>query len=142
MTAKQSLDIASDHDVRMLVGHFYTRIREDAELGPIFNDVSTIDWVDHIPTMCEFWETVLFHRTGYKGDPASSHVQLDRLMFSSHGMGLRTKDFERWVAMFHETIDTLYSGPRAELAKRSASRMARQLMDEICRSRDLAEDSH
>ena len=139
---RNNQDIADDHDVRMMVGHFYTRVREDAVLGPIFNEVSKIDWVDHIPTMCDFWETVLFQRASYKGNPIDAHVQLDQGMSVDHESGLQAKDFERWLEMFHETVDALYSGPRAELAKRSSSRMAQQLMDEVRRFRSVTNDDY
>ncbi len=124
----ESTDIETAHDVKLLVGHFYTRIREDAVLGTIFDDIAQVDWVDHIPTMCEFWETVLFRRPGYKGNPIQPHVALDQLMKQQHQMSLRPSDFDRWVDLFHSTVDKLFVGDRAEQAKRGATRMAEQMV--------------
>jgi len=127
-------DIETDRDVKLLVGHFYTRIREDTILGNIFNNIASVDWVEHLPTMCSFWETVLFHRPGYKGNPLLPHVELDRCMRNEHDMGLQPADFDRWISLFHTTIDGMFAGPCAERAKRGASRMAEHMLLAIANS--------
>ena len=128
---RSNADIESDQDVRLLVGRFYSRIREDAVLGFIFDDIAKVDWVAHIPTMCDFWETVLFQRPGYKGNPLLPHIVLDRRMRAEHGNGIGPAEFERWITLFHSTVDELFAGPRAELAKRAASRIAEHMISAI-----------
>ena len=124
-------DIETEQDVKLLVGYFYTRIREDAVLGNIFDNIATVDWSGHIPTMCEFWETVLFQQPGYKGNPLLPHIQLDRRMRTEFDAGLQPADFDRWIQLFHTTGDELFSGPRADLAKRGALRMADHMISAI-----------
>ncbi len=41
-----------------LVTAFYARVREDAELGPIFND-AVHDWSAHLTTLIAFWLSVM-----------------------------------------------------------------------------------
>ena len=130
-TNSKHADIETEQDVRFLVGHFYTRIREDAVLGNIFDNIATVDWTEHIPTMCEFWETVLFHRPGYKGNPLLPHIQLDRRMRTERDAGIQPADFGRWIDLFQSTVDELFSGPRAEGAKRGALAMANHMMSAI-----------
>ena len=127
-------DIETDRDVKLLVGHFYPRVREDSVLGPMFDEIGEVDWVEHIPTMCEFWETVLFHRSAYKGDPLRPHVELNRKMQEVRAVELDPKDFARWIALFHETVDELFAGARAEHAKGAASRMAEHMMAAISKT--------
>jgi hemoglobin len=38
---------------------------------------------------------------------------------------LRSGHFERWLVLWRETVDSLFEGPRAELAKSHALRVAR-----------------
>ena len=35
--------------LEMMLDHFYARVREDALIGPIFNDIAKVDWEEHIP---------------------------------------------------------------------------------------------
>jgi hemoglobin len=39
-------------------------------------------------------------------------------------MPLSPAHFERWVSLFHETVDALFSGGKAEMAKQRASLIA------------------
>ena len=40
--------------VKRLVHSFYTHVRADAELGPIFNGVIGTHWDRHLAKMCDF----------------------------------------------------------------------------------------
>jgi len=123
-----NVDIEDVDDVEQFVNEFYTRVRADEVLGFIFDEVAQLNWAEHLPLMYEFWETVLFNRPIYKGNPLLVHLQLNELMQTEHGVALKPEDFARWVALFHETLDELFAGPRAEQAKRSAARVAQHLV--------------
>ena len=126
--ASATRSIETPQDVREFVDAFYTKVRADAVLGLIFDDIARVDWVQHLPVMYEFWETVLFSRPGYKGNPLIAHAQLHQQMQQQHNVGLEWGDFQRWLDLFHETIDELFCGERAERAKRGASQMAQHMM--------------
>ena len=45
--------------IRALVHGFYAKVRQDAELGPIFDRVIGDDWDNHLAKMCDFWSSVM-----------------------------------------------------------------------------------
>jgi hemoglobin len=111
-------DITDPRDVACLVNLFYSRVRDDDQLGPIFDDLAHVDWATHLPRMCDFWESVLFARATFKGAPLEVHRAL------AQRTPLTCDLFNRWLMLFHSTVDDLFSGPMAEHAKRSAARIA------------------
>ena len=59
-----------------LVDTFYTKIRADDLLGPIFNDVID-DWPAYLVRLTDFWETNLFFVNKFKGNPVRKHQEVD-----------------------------------------------------------------
>jgi hemoglobin len=111
-------DITDRRDVACLVNVFYNRVQDDDVLGPIFDNIAHVDWATHLPRMYDFWESVLFARATFKGNPLVVHRALARRT------PLTAATFDRWIALFQSTVDDLFSGPMAEHAKNSASRIA------------------
>jgi hemoglobin len=111
-------DIVSRADIEHLVNHFYDRVRADDILGPIFDDVANTDWDAHLPKMYDFWETVLFGASGFRGNPLAVHLVL------AGRVPLGTREFGRWLDLFHDSVNTAFRGPCAEAAKLRASRIA------------------
>ncbi len=111
-------DITAREDIVRLVDTFYDRVQQDGLLGPIFNDVAQVDWAAHLPKMYDFWEAVLFGRAVFKGNPLAVH----------YALALKTpigrREFDRWVELFHATVDELFDGEVAEMARLRASRIA------------------
>ena len=117
-------------DIEHLVNKFYERVRGDELLGPIFDDVAETDWVKHLPKMYDFWEGVLFGVPGFRGNPLRLHRELARRV------PLGDTEFGRWLNLFHETVDTLFSGPYAEGVKARALRIAAVMQHHISHDRD------
>jgi hemoglobin len=111
-------DISSRADIARLVDAFYRRVRADTLLGPIFDDVANVDWGLHLPKMYDFWETVLFSRSVFRGNPLAAHLALARMV------PLGAREFGRWIDLFHDTVDASFRGPVADEAKLRASRIA------------------
>lgn len=111
-------DITSRADIVRLVDRFYDRVRADDLLGPIFDDVAKVDWTTHLPRMYDFWEAVLFGTATFKGNPLGVHQQVAALT------PLTTRAFERWIALFHSTVDDLFEGACANDACVRAERIA------------------
>ena len=107
-------DIESEEDIKTLVHTFYTYVQKDERLGYIFNDFAKTDWDNHLPKMVDFWSNILFRTGRYKGRPFRQHLPLP----------LKLNDFERWVALFFNTVDLLFKGPRADQAKQMAYNIA------------------
>lgn len=120
-------DIQDADDVKRLVDSFYDRVRLDDVLGVIFNDVAKVDWDEHLPRMYKFWQAVLFNQPGYQGNPRLVHAKVNGLLKSAGRAGIQREDFERWLDLFHKTVDELFDGPSAQRAKYSASRIAQNL---------------
>jgi hemoglobin len=111
-------DIATRADIVRLVDTFYRLVRQDDILGPIFDDVARVDWAAHLPKMYDFWETVLFGRATFKGNPLAVHLALAQLT------PLTSREFDRWIALFHATVEEQFEGEVADLARLRASRIA------------------
>ncbi len=111
-------DIVSRQDIIALVDGFYTRVREDDLLGPIFDDIAQVDWAAHLPKMYDFWESVLFGRAQFKGNPLAVHRAL------AARAPMTDAAFGRWVVLFHTTVDELFSGPTAGYVKDRPVRIA------------------
>ena len=111
-------DLTDRADVIRLVDAFYARVRVDALLSPIFEDVAGVNWAQHLPRMYDFWDSVMFGRTAFKGNPLVVHRDLARRA------SLTTAEFDRWLELFHGAVDALFAGPFAEEAKSRASRIA------------------
>ncbi len=111
-------DIGSRSDIICLVDEFYERVRQDDLIGPIFTDIARVDWSKHLPKMYAFWESVLFGVAGFTGNPMLVHYAL------AQRTPLTSREFDRWIELFHATVDDLFEGPTAEDAKRRASMIA------------------
>jgi hemoglobin len=50
-------DIQTLDDIKVLVDQFYTTIRNDTLLGPIFKERIQDNWAMHLEKMYSFWQT-------------------------------------------------------------------------------------
>lgn len=118
MSARSIRDIEDRADCERLVRAFYGRALDDPMIGWIFVDVAKLDLEAHIPRFTSFWETVLLGAQSYRGGAFRPHAVLHAQV------GLRPGHFERWLALWRATVDELFAGTRAELAKAHAVRVA------------------
>ena len=101
-----------------LVENFYTRIRADDRLGPIFAAHIT-DWGPHLARMKLFWASVALNAGVYSGKPVPVHQKLD---------GVERSDFARWLGLFRATLDDTAPTPEAaNYLMVRAERIARSL---------------
>ncbi len=114
--------IETSEDVKKMVDAFYARVREDNLIGPIFDEIVKVDWEAHLPRMYVFWETVAFNHRGYKGNPIARHRAVSRLT------PLESEHFDRWLALFVETVDSLFEGRVASMVKRRARSISQVLL--------------
>src|SRR3546814_11064368 len=52
------LDKLDDAGLKNVVHNFYGRVRDDTELGPVFDDAIS-DWPHHLGKMVDFWSSVM-----------------------------------------------------------------------------------
>ncbi len=93
--------------------------------GPIFNDVARVDWDAHLPRLCDFWQTVLFGDGGFR---ATLSAFISSLVAQTE---MDWPRFQRWVGLFHATVDELFAGERASHIKNAADDMAHVIYPRI-----------
>jgi hemoglobin len=111
-------DIAGRDDIAALLTDFYGRAFDDELLGPIFVEVARMSLAEHLPVMCDFWQTVLFRSGQYRGNALQPHLRLNRKV------RLTAAHFDRWLTLWHTTVDDRHAGAKADLAKLQATRIA------------------
>jgi hemoglobin len=118
-------DIETREDVERLVRAFYGRAFEDPMIGWLFTDVAQLDLEAHVPRITAFWETILLGAGTYTGGAFAPHASLHRRV------RLRPGHFDRWLVLWCATVDDLFDGPRAALAKVHAMRVARAFLARV-----------
>lgn len=114
-------EIKSLDEIKVLVDTFYGKVREDDMLAEIFEARVQGRWEVHLEKMYTFWQTVLLEEHTYKGRPFPPHMQLP----------IEKEHFERWLSLFHETVDSLFTGEKANEAKWRAGKMAEMFYAKI-----------
>ncbi|HET8736535.1 MAG TPA: group III truncated hemoglobin [Pricia sp.] len=124
-------ELKNRDDVRLLVHTFYGRIRKHDILGPIFNHI-IIDWDGHLELLTDFWETQLFLKRKYFGNPVTAHQQVDDKMENT----ITSEHFGLWLNEWFATIDALFTGETAWIAKNRAQKMSTMLFMQIYQHRN------
>ena len=123
-------DIRNRADIYKLVVSFYTKVRKDEVLGSFFND-TIADWEAHFEHLTTFWESSLFLKTKYYGNPLDVHVKVD----AAHQNTITELHFGLWLNLWYQTIDELFEGDYAQNAKRRARKMGTFLYLKIFEAR-------
>jgi hemoglobin len=127
-------EIENREDISLLVNTFYDAIRKDELLGPIFNNhIKTTQWPAHLEKLTDFWMTALFGIAGFKGSPTMAHKKVDLNLNQT----IAQNHFERWIHLWHTTIDSLFNGSIANRAKIASENMAIGQFNAICNMRKL-----
>ena len=115
---KMSKDIENRSDIEQLVDHFYEKVKRDPTIGYIFSDIAKVDWQHHLPIMYAFWESIIFNKNSYSGNPMAVHAKLNAQT------PLTVAHFKQWLHLFTTTVDELFEGKKAQLAKERAASIA------------------
>ena len=115
MTELSQIDEAG---LERLVHAFYARVREDTQLGPIFNR-AIADWPEHLAKLHAFWSSVMLTSGRYKGQPVPAHVK--------HRAQITPALFARWLALWGETARELMTPAAAQALEAKAARIAESL---------------
>lgn len=113
-TNLQRGDITTLDDIHFLVDTFYGRGRKDELIGPVFEAALEGRWADHFQQMYDFWATLLLEARTYRGQPFMPHAPLP--ITGAH--------FDRWLQLWHSTVNEYFSGPMAEEAKQRSLMIA------------------
>lgn len=100
-------DITSKEDIELLINTFYDQVVKDELIGAFFGHVN---FEKHLPKMYHFWSFVLLDEAGYTTDVTKVHIN----------MRIKAEHFDRWISLFNSTVDKMFIGEKAEMAKQRA----------------------
>ncbi len=109
--------------IAALVDRFYARVQRDPVLAPVF-ERAIDDWEPHLATMRRFWASVLLRAGLYHGNPVQAHARLAEL---------GPEHFARWLELFFETTEELFSSPERERICHKASLIGASLQSRVFR---------
>ncbi|MCO5113923.1 MAG: group III truncated hemoglobin [Bdellovibrionaceae bacterium] len=104
-------------EIFQVIDDFYTRIQQDPILSVPFQSVH--DWPHHIERLTHFW----WIRFGGKPYLFSDYNPVLKHFFA----GFNDMLLQRWLGLFHATIDEHLDPEQAELWKNVSSRMGQAL---------------
>ncbi|MBS1513374.1 MAG: group III truncated hemoglobin [Bacteroidetes bacterium] len=111
-------DITSRADIERLIIRFYDKVKKDDTIGFIFTEVVPINWDHHIPVIVDFWESILLDNPVYQKNAMEVHYTLNKKV------PLQKEHFDTWILLFTNTVDELFEGRIAHLAKSRAKSIA------------------
>lgn len=111
-------DISTRNDIEILVAYFYGKLFSDDLLKPIFVETVMMHLRTHLGTIADFWDSVLLDTNVYRGNVTEAHYKIDE------SFALNKEEFERWLFHWKNSVDELYSGEKAEMAKYRAQTIA------------------
>lgn len=123
-------DISDRKDIEFLLDNFYNTLLADERINYIFTDIAKLDMKAHIPVIADFWETVLLHNNVYHNNTMKIHMDLNEKT------SISKEHFDVWLHHFNNTVDKLFEGKTAELAKQRARSVATVMQIKILQNKN------
>jgi hemoglobin len=109
----------SEAQIGALLDLFYTKVRADPELGPVFGrEIADEEWPAHMATIRDFWSAVMLKSGRYHGNPLQVHKEIE---------GVSPELFARWLALFDEACREMLAPDVAEAMHGRAVKIAESL---------------
>jgi len=111
-------DIQTREDLLLLMTKFYEKLLSDDSISYLFTEVAKINLEHHLLVLVDFWDSILFQFDTYRKNAMQPHLDLHRKspLLESH--------FNTWLNYFKETVDELFEGEIAFMAKERATSIA------------------
>jgi hemoglobin len=122
-------DIVSREDIYELVVSFYDKLLADPSISYLFTDVAKINLDHHFPVLVDFWDMVLFHSNTYQKNAMQPHMVLNQKS------PLQKQHFETWLKYFKQTVDEMFEGEKAFMAKERATSIATIMQVKVIQSK-------
>lgn len=129
MTTRQPYARIDDDSLTVLLIEFYAAARLDPLLGPLFQTMvgdGDEEWAAHLRRVHDFWSSVTMGTGRYGGRPMQVHAGI---------LGLDAMHFQRWLDLFGQTTDRLFTPPAAAFLRDKAARMGEALQQGIAMAR-------
>lgn len=104
-------------DIRHVVSVFYSRVRCDAELGPVFS-AHVSDWPAHEEKITCFWANAILRERAYDGNPMQIHLAAGNVS---------PRHFPKWLGLFDEVLAAELPADLAQGWSALAHRIGRSL---------------
>ena len=121
-------DIQNEGDIKMLVDTLCQKANNDTLLGPSFGAASRIYWPNFLTSQYRYWSSSLLGLQVADGSALPEQVVIP------HG----GHHVDHWVALFSSSVEELFSGSKAEEAKKLARQLATRIS--AIRTRELPVD--
>jgi hemoglobin len=115
--------LISEQQIAALVDTFYTRVRQDETLGPVFERAIGGEWEPHLKRMRAFWSSLLLASGRYKGNPMTKHMMLLPRIGPEH--------FERWLNLWRQTATDVLPPQAARVFVNRAEIIAERLLSSV-----------
>lgn len=111
-------------NIRIMVDRFYSKVLKDDLLADFFieklgDEMISDEWQEHLDKLTDFWASITLGDTAYSGQPVKPHMHME---------DLQRETFERWLELFFETVDRLYSKEAADIFKTRSEMIATNFM--------------
>lgn len=116
-------DDINESSIGTLVNRFYSRVREDDILGPVFARVIGDEWEPHLQKMRAFWSSLMLASGRYKGNPMMAHLMLLPRIGAEH--------FDRWLNIWKQTTAEMFPPQAAAVFVSKAETIAERLLATI-----------
>lgn len=116
MTIPPRINI-TEGQIDRVVSRFYTRVRANETLGPIFNAHVT-DWLAHEEKIGRFWRNALLFQRSYDGNPMQVHAAAGNV---------NAQHFPVWLSLFDMVLEEELPQPLATAWSGLAHRIGRGL---------------
>ncbi len=116
-----SAEPITEDDIAALTKVFYTWVRKDELLGPVFAaKIGTDDaqWTPHITHINDFWSGIFLKTGRFSGNPMAKHAPLP---------GLTPAHFTRWLELFAKAGAQTLSPAKQKHFNDTAGRIAKSL---------------
>lgn len=115
-------ELSDQYDIEVLIDVFYAKVLRHSELSFYFSD-AVKNWTHHKKRFIEYWSSQILFTDTYEGSILPSHVAVDK----KYGSGFKKEHFTEWARLWTETIEELFVGEKAELAKESGVNMSKNI---------------
>ena len=112
-------DIQNREDILLVIKEFYAKLLADEFIKHFFEDIIRQNHLEqHIETITDFWNGILFNDTAYQKNAMQPHLLLNKTK------PFKKEHFKIWLYHFHTSIDENFKGSTSEMAKTRALSIA------------------
>lgn len=108
----------------VLMRSFYEKVVEDDRLAPFFigelgEDIEDEEWDEHIDLLADFWLAKILGHDTYYGNFIGAHAKMPHI---------RRADYDRWLILFAQTADEVYTPEIASVFKKKGKQFVAQFL--------------